>query len=180
MEASTIARSYAEGVYELAQKHGVQDEFLNGFATLDLLLADSQVRAFLESPRIDPAAKKKVLRTALSGHVHQLFLNFVLLVIDKRRQRIFGTIADQFRALLDEAAGRLHVKVTLARQPSPEMEEDIKQRLSKLFGKTVIPHVNVDEKILGGIVVRQGDAIIDGSVRRRLLGLRRRLLTKNI
>jgi F-type H+-transporting ATPase subunit delta len=177
MESTTIGRSYAAGVYALAEKHEVHEEFLRAFAALDVILSERIVRTFLESPRFDRALKKQVLRAALSEHVHPLFMNFVLLVIDKRRQQLLGAIANEYRALVDTAANRLHVEVTLAREPSPEMEADIRARLSEIFGKTVIPHVSVDERILGGIVVRQGDQLIDGSLRRRLMGMRRRLLT---
>ncbi|MGQ0561140.1 MAG: ATP synthase F1 subunit delta [Gemmatimonadota bacterium] len=178
MESNTIARSYAEGVYALAEKHGIHDEFLRAFAALDVILSERMARVFLESPRIDAPLKKQVLRAALSDRVQPLFLNFVLLVLDKRRQRLYGAIAHEYRALVDEAAGRLHVQVTVARDPSPEMEADIRARLSEIFGKTVIAHVSVDEKILGGIVVRHGDRVIDGSLRRRLIGLRRWLLAR--
>lgn len=177
MESTTVARSYAAGVYALAEKHELHEEFLRAFAALDVILSERVVRTFLESPRFDRALKKQVLRAALTEHVHQLFLNFVLLVVDKRRQQLFSSIANEYRALVDEAANRLHVDVTVAREPSPAMEADIQARLSEIFGKTVISHVTVDERILGGIVVRQGDQLIDGSLRRRLLGMRKQLLT---
>ncbi|MGQ0815276.1 MAG: ATP synthase F1 subunit delta [Gemmatimonadota bacterium] len=177
MESSTVALSYAEGIYALGERHQQHEEFLRGFAALDVMLSERLVRVFLESPKIDRALKKQVLRSALTERVHPLFLNFVLLVLDKRRQRLYGAIANHYRALVDEAAGRLHVQVTLARDPSPELEADIRAKLSEIFGKTVIAHMSVDEKILGGIVVKQGDQLIDGSLRRRLVALRRRLLT---
>src|SRR5438067_1719045 len=129
MEAATIGRSYAEGVYALAEKHGLQDEFLRGFAALDVMLSEPLVRTFLASPKIARPAKKQILRTVLSERVHPLFLNFILVVIDKRRQKLFGDIANQYRAKVDEAAGRLHASVTLARDPSPELEADIRARL---------------------------------------------------
>ena len=72
----------------------------------------------------------------------------------------------------------MHVQVTVARTPSPELEQDIRNRLSEIFGKTVLPHVTVDRRILGGIIVRHEDKVIDGSLRRRLLAMRRRLLEK--
>ena len=177
MESNTIARSYAEGIYAAAEKHKLHEEFLQAFAALDVVLAEPAARIFLESPKIDTAVKKQVLRSALTGRANPLFLNFVQIVLDKGRGRLYGAIADEYRALVDEAAGRLHVKVTLARHASPEMEEEIRKGLSEIFGKTVIPHITVDQKILGGIVVRQGDQVIDGSLRRRLVGLRRRLIS---
>jgi len=176
MEGATIGRSYAEGVYALAEKHQAHAAFLRDFGALDVLLGAALVRVFLESPKIATDLKKQVLRKTLSDHVHPLFLNFVQLVLDKRRQRLYGAIAEQYRGLVDEAAGRLHVQVTLARTPTAETVADIRARLSEIFGNDVIPHVSVDEKILGGIIVKQGDQVIDGSLRRRLLALRRRLL----
>ena len=180
MEATTIARSYAEGVYALAEKHKAHEEFLRAFAALNVVLTEPQVRVFLESPKISTALKKQVLRTALSDRVHPLFLNFVRLVLDKRRQRHLSAIAHAYRGLVNVAAGRLHVEVTLAREASPEVEQEIRARLSTIFGKTVIPHVSVDERILGGIVVRQGGQVIDGSLRRRLLALRRQMLNASL
>lgn len=176
MESTTIGRSYAEGVYALAEKHKVHDEFLQGFAALDVLLKEPLARAFLESPKIDRALKKQVLRKTLGPSVHALFLNYVLLVLDKRRNRMYGDIARQYRQLVETAAGRLHVDVTVAREITPELEQDIKARLSEIFGKEVVPHVTVDSKILGGIIVREGDQVIDGSLRRRLMAMRRNLI----
>lgn len=176
MESNTIALSYAEGVYALADKHQLHDEFVSGFGLLDALLGEPLVRTFLESPNIAADLKKDVLSRAIADQVHPLFLNFVLLVVDKRRQRLFGAIGNQYRALLDQAAGRLHVQVTVARTPTPEAVEALTRRLSEIFSNTVIPHVTVDERILGGIVVKQGDQVIDGSLRRRLMALRRNLL----
>jgi len=177
MKGATIARSYGEGVYALAEKHKLHDEFLRGFAALDVVLADRTVRIFLESPRVATAVKKQVLRKVLGDRVHALFLNFLLLVLDKRRQRLYAAIAHAYRALVDEAAGRLHVQVTVAREPSAEIEQEIRERLSAIFAKDVVPHITIDDKLLGGIVVRAGDEIIDGSLRRRLVALRRRLMT---
>jgi F-type H+-transporting ATPase subunit delta len=64
----------------------------------------------------------------------------------------------------------------MAREPDERAEEDLRAELSRILGKRVIPHVVVNPKILGGLVVRYGDKVMDGSVRRRLSGLRRRLL----
>jgi F-type H+-transporting ATPase subunit delta len=122
--------------------------------------------------------KKTVLRAALANRVHPLFLNFLQVVIDKRRQGILSDISEQYFTLVDESQGRMHVQVTVAREATPEMQQDIVSRLSEIFGKTVVPHVQVDRRILGGIIVRHQDKVIDGSLRRRLLALRRRLLEK--
>jgi F-type H+-transporting ATPase subunit delta len=105
-----------------------------------------------------------------------MFMHFVLVVLQKRRQRLLRSIAAAYRELLDEKLGRLHAQVTLAREPDEALEQAIIAELTRLTGRTVVPHVTVDPEILGGIVVRFGDHIMDGSVRRRLNRLRQRLV----
>ena len=178
MRSTTVSRSYAASVYDLAEKHGLHNEFTAGFAALSVILGEPSVRTFLVSPKLDIKTKKTVMRAALGNRVHPLFVNFVQVVIDKRRQGLLAEITEQYHALLDEAQGRMHVQVTVAREPSDELKRDIQTRLSEIFGKTVVPHVSIDRRILGGIIVRHEDKVIDGSLRRRLLAMRRRLLEK--
>jgi F-type H+-transporting ATPase subunit delta len=178
MRNATVARSYAEGVFDLAQKHNLHKEFTAGFQALNGVLGEPTVRTFLVSPKLDVKTKKTVLRAALANRVHPLFLNFLQVVIDKRRQGILADISEQYFGLLDESQGRMHVQVTVAREATAELQRDIAERLSEIFSKEVTPHISVDRRILGGIIVRHKDKVIDGSLRRRLLAMRRRLLEK--
>lgn len=177
MRETTIARSYAEALFALGERHGEVEAF---GAAVDLLAATLEVapklRAFLETPKIDAEAKKKILTEALQGRVPALFLNFLMVVVDKGRQRLLAEMASEYHALLDERLGRIHAEVTLAREADERMEREIASELSRVLGKSVIPHVRVDPSILGGIVVRYGDRVLDGSLRRRLVTLRQRLL----
>lgn len=177
MRETTIARSYADALFELGVRHGQEEQF--GKA-LDLVVAmlesEPRLRLFLDTPKVEPAEKKRVLAGALEGQVPALVLNFLLVVLDKRRQRVLPQIAREYRVLLDESLGRLHAEVTLAREPDEKLEGEIAAELSQRLGKTVLPSIKVDPRILGGIIVRYGDRVLDGSLRRRLLTLRRRLL----
>jgi F-type H+-transporting ATPase subunit delta len=175
-ESSIVARSYAASVFELAQRHGLLEEFTASFNALSGVLGDARVRTFLESPKLDTGTKKQVLRDTLGDRVHPLFVNFLLVTLDKRRQRLLADIAREYNALVEEAHGRMHVDVTVAHEPSAELHQEIRRQLSEIFGKTVVPHVHVDGRILGGIIVRHEDKVIDGSLRRRLIAMRRRLL----
>jgi F-type H+-transporting ATPase subunit delta len=177
-QSSIVARSYAASVFELAQRHGLLDEFSASFNALSGMLNDPTVRNFLQSPKLDARTKKQVLQAALGDKVHPLFLNFLLVAVDKRRQMLLGDIAREYYSLVEAAHGRMHVSVTVAHEPSAELHQEIRNRLSSIFGKQVVPHVHVDSKILGGIIVRHEDKVIDGSLRRRLVAMRRRLLEK--
>jgi F-type H+-transporting ATPase subunit delta len=173
----TVARSYAEALFALGAQTGEHEVYARALGSLAALLeSDTRIRDFLASPKIEVAAKKQALASALQGHAPRLFLNFVLVVLDKRRHRLFPAIAQQHRLLLDEHLGRVHMQVTLAREPDERTERQLAVELSLVLGKKVIPHVRVDRAILGGIIVRYGDRVLDGSLRRRLLSMRHRLL----
>ncbi len=177
MRDETVALRYAETLFELAERHEGLEVFGAGIETVAGLLDDeAQVRLFLETPRISDADKKAVLRKAFADRIPKHLMNFLLITIDKRRQRLLREIARQFRALVDEHMGREHVEVTVARPVDDETRAMVAKRLSALLGKEAIPHIRVDPDILGGIIVRTDDTIYDGSVKRRLDGMRRALM----
>lgn len=178
MDASTIARSYASALHDIGQRHDVADRFADELEQLARLIRDEpRVRRFLETPTIEPADKKRSLRAALGAEFHPLLVNFLLVVLDKRRQRLLREIAHEYRAIRDDAQGRVRAEVTLAREPDERLEEEIATALSSRLGRVVIPHFRVDPKILGGVRVRYQDRVIDGTLRRRLIALRRAMLS---
>jgi F-type H+-transporting ATPase subunit delta len=83
----------------------------------------------------------------------------------------------EYMDLVDQAENRMHAQVTVAHEPSEADTKVIRKQLSRLFDKDVIPHMTVNPAILGGLIVHVGDTVLDGSVRKRLVALRRRMLT---
>ncbi len=181
MRDETVARNYAETLFALAQRHEGLDAYGSGIETVARLLEESpKLRLFIETPRIADEDKKAVVRKAFQGAIPDKLVSFLLITIDKRRQRLLRDIAREFHALVDEHEGREHVEVTVARPLDEATTAMIVERLTGLLGKKAIPHVRVKPEILGGIVVRTGDTIYDGSVRRRLEGMRRQLLDASL
>lgn len=180
MRPGVIDRNYAETLLALAQRHGGDptiDEFGAALDELTRLLDEEpRVRAFLESPLVDADTKKDALRKTLGGRTPELFLRFLLVVVDKRRAAHLRGIAAQYRDLVDALRGRLRAEVMLAREPDDALRREIRTGLERLLAREVLVQYRVDEHLIGGIVVRVGDKILDGSVRRRLAGLRRRLI----
>lgn len=179
MRSTTIARNYAEALLELAKRAGD----LRGWGALiqsiaDAMGRDQTLRAFLETPRIDAATRNGVLRKALADRAPSTFVRFVESVVNHRRQMLIPEIAQEYMDLVDAAENRMHAKVTVAREVDDTTRQVIADRLSKVFDKTVVPHVTVDNRILGGLIVRVGDTVMDGSVRRRLGTLRSRMLSR--
>lgn len=180
MRAQAIARNYADTLFALAQRHGgrpTAEEFLRAIEDLAALLRNEpRVREFLETPRVTGAQKQHALRASLTGRVPDLFLRFALVVLEKGRQSLFGEIALAYRDRVDEMLGRVRVSVVISHAPDAALQAEIVRGLEARLGKTVIADFAVDPELLGGLIVRLGDEILDGSIRSRAAGLRRRLL----
>jgi F-type H+-transporting ATPase subunit delta len=176
MRSSTVGRNYAETLLALAQKA----DDTAGWATMigdvaDAMQRDEKLRRFLESPRVSAAEKNEVLAKAFQDRMPRMMVRFLQALVTNRRQMLIPEIAAEYRDLLDEVEGRVHAQVTLAKQPSDGDRATLARELSRTLGKQVVPHVTVDAAILGGVVVKVGDKVMDGSVRRRLALLRNRL-----
>ncbi len=181
MTGETIARNYADALFALGTREGAVEDF---GAALDLvaqlLESEPRFRTFLDTPRVGVDAKKTVLRESLGDRVPALVLNFVFLVMDRRRQRLLPRMAVEYRALVDEQMGRAHVEVSVARELGDGELDQIRQELSRILNREAIPHVRVRPELVGGIAFRSGDTIFDGSVRRRLQRMRRTLMTTDV
>lgn len=179
MSRSAVVRNYAEALLELAAREGEEErygEFLGEVASL--YRNEPDVRRFLETPRVTLDEKKRAVREVYEDRTPELFVRFVLLTLDKGRQGLLPELDEAYRDLLDEREGRLHATVTLAEEASEDLREGIREGLSEAVGRDVVPHFRVDGGIIGGIVVRMDDQVMDGSIRRRLADLKRRMLEK--
>jgi len=177
MRDTTIARNYAEALLSLARK--AND--LAGYgamidAVADALQRDETLRRFLESPRVSADRKNGVLARAFQDRMPRLFVRFLQALVNNRRQMLIPEIAVEYASLVDEIEGRVHAQIVVAREPSAGERDVIADQLSRALGKRVVPHVTVNPAILGGVVVRVGDTVMDGSVRRRLALLRSRMV----
>jgi F-type H+-transporting ATPase subunit delta len=178
MRDTTIARNYAETLLALANRA----EDLRGWGAMfddvaNAVRENPTLRLFLESPRVSAAQKNEVLSKAFADRMPRLMLRFLQSLVRNRRQMLIPEIAEEYMNLVDAAEGRLHARVTVAKETDDAGRAAIARELSRVFGKDVVPHVTVDPAIMGGVVVHVGDTVLDGSVRRRLGALRRRMLS---
>ncbi len=177
MNDTTIARNYAETLLVLAQR--AND--LRGWGSLITEVADAmgqnpKLRLFLESPRVSAQDKNAVLGTAFKDRMPRNFLRFLQSLVAHRRQMLIPGIAREYLDLVDAAEGRIHARVVVARETPDDEKAAIAKNLSRLFAKDVIPHLTVDPSIMGGVIVHVGDTVLDGSVKKRLASLKRRML----
>jgi F-type H+-transporting ATPase subunit delta len=172
-----IARNYAEALFAVGERFEATEPYaqlLDAFA--GAVETDLQIRVMLESPRVPKGQKLVVLDRALEGRVPAPFLRWVEALVRRGRQTLIGAINREYQALMDIKLNRVHAGVTLARRADPAMRDEIVRRLSEALEKEVIPHFREDPTLLGGVVVRIGDTLIDGSVRQRMAQLRRQML----
>jgi F-type H+-transporting ATPase subunit delta len=177
MREPTIARNYAETLLELAQRAGDLrgwGEMLDQIA--DAMESDRRLRVFLESPRVSAQRKNEVMQKAYGAQLPRNFLRFLQALVTHRRQMLIPVIAHAYHDLVDQVEGRVHASVTVARPADDADHQLIVSQLSRVLGKEVVPHFHVNPGILGGVIVRVGDTVLDGSVRRRLATLRTRML----
>jgi F-type H+-transporting ATPase subunit delta len=178
MRETTIARNYAEALLVLARRANDLDGWgaiFNGVA--DSIRNDARLRNFLAAPQVTAAEKNAVIEKALAGSVPRTLMRYLQKLVSNRRQLLIPEIAVEYGNLVDESEGRVHAQVTVAREATETERAAIASHLSKAVGKRVVPHLAVNPAILGGVVVRIGDRVMDGSVRRRLATLRGRLGT---
>jgi F-type H+-transporting ATPase subunit delta len=175
----TIARNYAEALFAAGERAG--EDLIEKFAALldgvaGAIEADDRVRLALESPRVPKPVKQRILERALARRAPEQVIRFLGAVIRRGRQGLIPAISREYQALVDIKLNRVHAGVTVARTPDKKLAAEIQRRLSEITGKEVVPHFQENPRILGGAIVRIGDRIMDGSLRRKLLALRRQML----
>ncbi len=117
-----------------------------------------------------------MLAKAFGPGVPTMLVRFVQKLVSNRRQMLLPEIAIEYGNLRDQQEGRVHARVTVARAMSDADLQALATQLGKALGKSVVPHVTTDASIMGGVVIRVGDTVMDGSVRKRLQVLRGRML----
>ena len=176
MRTETVARNYAEALFQLGERSGNVEPYAE---LLDAVAAaveqTPRVQAVLMSPRVPKAEKARLLGGALRD-VPREFVLFLQALVKRGRQQILRPIAVEYMNLLDQKLDRVRAGVTLARNPDDKLKGTIQEALTRQLGKQVIPAFTVDPEILGGAIIRVGERVLDGSVRRRMTKLRRQLL----
>ncbi len=178
MRSETIARNYAEALFELGERSGNAAQYAD---LMDAVAAAVEttpaVQAVLMSPRVPKAEKSRLLGAALKEAPRE-FVLFLQAVVKRGRQQLLREMATEYAALLDVKLNRVRAGVTLARPATEALQQSIAEALSRHLGKEVLPAFSIDPEILGGAIVRVGERIHDGSLRRRLVKLRRHLLAR--
>jgi F-type H+-transporting ATPase subunit delta len=170
-----IAEVYARSLFEVAQEHDVLDRVhdeLGEFA--DALEEDRNLQVFLFSPYFSSEEKKKGVRAIVSD-ADERVENFLALLAERHRMPALFRIRREFDALWAEENKLLPVTVTSAVELDEGLVEEIGKRIEEQTGRRVELSSNVDPEVLGGLMVRVGNMVLDGTVRNRLERLRKQV-----
>lgn len=177
MLKGAIARRYAGAMFGLAIKQNTLDRTRDDVKEIGELFAIRKLAYLLREPKIPTKRKETALRQALEDKVLPTSLNLALLVVQRELVDIMPNIAREFEQMVLDYRNEAIAQVTTAAQLDGAQKTTVKQALEKLTNKKILMETRVDPNILGGVVARVGDQIIDGSIRQRLSALQQQLLT---
>ena len=174
MAPKISGKRYAQAIFELAREHDQLDQWEGDLDFVSGVLQDEEFRALLVHADVPIADKMKAI-DAVMEQIHPLVRNMVNLLVTKGLVNVAGELRAGYLELLDEHRGRQRVEVTSAVALEPAELEKITKFVSELVRKETVVSTQVDESILGGLVIQIGDRLLDGSTRSRLDSLRNRM-----
>jgi F-type H+-transporting ATPase subunit delta len=163
-----VARRYAQAALELALAHNNLEQWQADLAALAQVWEQTRIAARLDDPKLGRTRRLEEARTALQGHINPLALNLVLVLVERGRASLLPQIAAAFERLERERERRVTAYVTSALPLTDAQRARLREQLERRTGQTVELEENVDPTIIGGLIVRVGDELIDASVAGRL------------
>ena len=180
MGESNVTNVYARALFEAARDAGTLDATAADLASFSgAMHASRELTAVMYNPRIDTATKKKVVSQLTEGG-DRIFVNGVKLLIDKRHSDLLFDLNEQFQKLLKKEQNVVEVEITSAVELPEETRSGIRRRIEEATGKKVDIKTTVRVDIIGGLILRFGDVIVDSSLQAKLEQLRVRLAQANI
>lgn len=177
MISSDLAKRYARAFFDIAVEEGKIEEYgkeLVSFASM--VLQNKALQEFLANPIFELKSKKAVVEELLGlVKMSERTANFLRLLVDKQRIGMLGEVENAYKELMDKSLKKVRVSVRTAYPLTAELEQTLKQRVAEMTGKEVEMTVEDDTALIGGLVVRVGDTLYDGSIKAQLGNIRKLL-----
>lgn len=168
-----VPRVYAEAIFRIARERRAIDEVLEDLRAVRAAVRENpKFQALIEAPG-GGAEAERAIRGAFGDTVAEPVLNLLLLLVRKRRQKSLAKIVDAFEAMVEEEKGERRVAVTTARPLDEGARSRLAEVLSRKTGTRIVLDTRVEPALLGGVLVRVGDTLIDGSLKAGLSRLAR-------
>ncbi len=181
MAVNEIARVYAASLVEVGQENKILDQIEEEMkAVSDIYNEDRDFRLFITSPGFSKESKKEIIDKVFSKTVSEYMVNLLNLLIENDRQSFINDINTALTELIDEVNNRLRIDVVTADNLDKDSLKRITEELKKKYNKDVIINEDKDESILGGIIIKIDDLVIDGSLIKDLKNIRTNLLNEKV
>ncbi len=177
MTVNAYARRYSQAIFRMALEQKDLNRWQSDLRKVATLMKDSALSSLISNSRTTGAEKSKTLSQRL-GDVNPLTIKLVLLLAAKGKLAVIDDIAEEYQALVDNyrgIEGTEIAEITTAIPLDDDYRLKIAQRITEIIGKPVLLKPKVDPAIIGGIIIRVGDKLIDGSIRSKLVALRKDL-----
>jgi F-type H+-transporting ATPase subunit delta len=174
--ASSAAKRYAQAIFSLGQEQGTLDTWGQDLAMLSRVVADDRIATYLTNPSVAAERRIEALETSLNLNVQTEARNLARMLIERNRTMLIPQIREMFDDRLRAERGIAVAQVTTAERLTDAELDHIREKLETITGKKVELALKIDPDIIGGIIIRIGDQVIDGSVRNKLEKMRSRLV----
>jgi F-type H+-transporting ATPase subunit delta len=176
MSELAICRRYAAALQAEADSLGIVDRVDEDVAmTRESLATSRELQLLFASPVIGTAKKRSIIEQLFSDRTSDVFVRFLLLLNEKGRGSLISDVLSEYRRVRNEQLGIVEAETRTAMPLSDDVVESLTERLSRRFGATVHLDLKEDPSLLGGVVVRVGDSVYDGSLKRQLSVLKTQL-----
>ena len=173
---TTIARPYAKAVFEQAQEEANMDMWSDLLKMLGRIMHDPQMRPVVNSPKVSHKQLLDLISSVCGDNLTASATNFIRILIKSNRLRVAGQISELFEQKRAQAEGRIEINVISAFELDDEQSRQIADAMGKRTGRKVSISTAVDKALIGGMIIRAGDSVIDASLRGRLNQLRNELI----
>ncbi|SDZ45745.1 F-type H+-transporting ATPase subunit delta [Evansella caseinilytica] len=182
MRRHPIGFRYASALFEYAQQNNVPALIVQELEAVSQVFKDTNLLdEVFKHPKMTTEEKKRIVTDNFSGHVSQVVINLLQLLIDKKRENALFAIVDDYKALVNEAGGVAEATVYSAKPLSDVEKEAVAHVFAVKSGKRKLLIDNVvDKEIIGGLKVKIGDRVYDGSVANKLERIQQRMVYGNV
>jgi len=165
---TTTARPYANAVYDLASENATIESWGDALANMAAIVSDSQVASLLDDPSTGKADKGEILIQILDGKLTDKQQNLVRLMAENGRLKLMPDVAEQFEVARAKAENIVEAEVTSAFKLTAKQTSEITNTLKNKLGCDITLSTSVDETLIGGVIIKAGDTIIDASMKSQL------------
>lgn len=176
-----VEKRYAKALFEAAEQASKLDEVEKDLQLfIETIHSSKEVEAFIYHPQIDGNAKKEVIDSTFSDKLSLISKNFLFLLVDSNRLEILDGVQKQYIKLANDSRGIVQVEAISVAPLNEEEQTNISELFAEKLGKKIQLKNTVDSSLLGGIVLRVGDKVFDGSISKKLQVMKRNLTTSQV